>query len=186
LVAVIARPFAWLSLLLFAACGASHAQAFDPARSRIGFDVHTRIGSAVRGTFPVFDGRVDTLADGRRQVRLRLSTRDLVIGDSARYTRLARGPQLFDSERHPSIEFVSEPYAPDLARSGGMLEGRLRMHGVERREQFVLAPAACDAPGRDCPILATGRVSRDDYGLDGWRWALADRVRFRIDVRFVD
>jgi polyisoprenoid-binding protein YceI len=119
-------------------------------------------------------------------VHLRLSARDLVIGDSARYTRLARGPQLFDSERHPLIEFDSDPYPPALARSGGTLEGRLRMHGVERRESFVLEPARCDRPGHDCPILASGRVSRDDYGLDGWRWALADRVRFRIDVRFAD
>ncbi|WP_162301465.1 YceI family protein [Cognatilysobacter segetis] len=180
------RIHAWLLPVLFAACGASHAQAFDASRSRIDFDVRTRIGAAVKGRFPVFDGRVDTLADGRHQVHLRLSARDLVVGDSPRYTRLARGPQLFDSERHPTIDFDSDPYPPALAREGGTLEGRLRMHGVERRERFVLAPAACARPGRECPILATGRVSRDDYGLDGWRWALADRVRFRIDVRFVD
>ncbi|WP_187770770.1 YceI family protein [Cognatilysobacter lacus] len=176
-------PFFLLAVLL-AACGASHAQAFDPARSRIDFDVHTRIGSPVRGRFPAFDGRLDTLADGRQQVRLRLSARDLVIGTSARYTRLARGPQLFDAARYPSIDFVSDPYPPALARTGGALEGRLRMHGVERREHFVLAPATCDRPGQGCPILAIGRVSRDDYGLDGWRWALADSVGFRIDVRF--
>jgi polyisoprenoid-binding protein YceI len=185
-VAVTGRIHAWLLPVLFAACGASHAQAFDPARSRINFDVHTRVGTAVRGQFPVFEGRVDTLADGRHQVHLRLSARDLVIGESARYTRLARGPQLFDSENHPVIEFDSDPYAPALARDGGALEGRLRMHGVEHRERFVLAPAGCDRPGVDCPILATGRVSRHDYGLDGWRWALADPVRFRIDVRLVD
>ena len=71
--------------------------------------MHTRVGSLVRGTFPVFEGRVDTLADGRHQVRFRLSARDLRIGDSTYYTRLARGPQLFDAERHPVIEFVSEP-----------------------------------------------------------------------------
>lgn len=180
------RSVARLLPLLLAACTACHAQAFDHAHSRIDFDVHTRIGSPVYGRFPVFDGRVDTLADGRRQVHLWLSARDLVIGNSARYTRLARGPQLFDSERHPRIEFDSDPYPPALAQSGGMLEGRLRMHGVERRERFVLAPATCARPGHECPILATGRVSRDDYGLEGWRWALADRVRFRIDARFAD
>ncbi|WP_462114671.1 YceI family protein [Lysobacter xanthus] len=173
-----------LASVLLAACGPCGAQAFDPARSRIEFDVHTRVGSAVKGRFPVFDGRVDTLADGRRRVRLRMSARDLEIAGSPRYTRLARGPQLFDAERHPVIEFISEPYTPELAMRGGALAGELRLHGTARRERFELAPATCDAPGRACPILATGRVSRDDYGLDGWRWALADRVRFRLDVRF--
>ncbi|HEY4559445.1 MAG TPA: YceI family protein [Lysobacter sp.] len=173
-------------VLALLACGACHAQALDASRSRIDFDVHTRIGSSVRGRFPVFEGRVDALPDGRRQVRLRLSTRDLEVGESTRYTRLARGPQLFDAERHPVIEFVSEPFAPELVHHGGTLAGRLRMRGIERTERFELVPAACERPGHDCPILATGRVSRDDYGLDGWRWALADRVRFLLNVRFAD
>lgn len=173
-----------LTLLLLLACGAVRAQAIEPARSRIDFDVQTRIGAAVRGRFPVFEGRVDTLDDGRRQVHLRLSARDLTVGGSARNTRLARGPQLFDAARYPTIEFTSDPYPADLSRTGGVLEGRLRMHGVERRERFLLQRATCERPGHDCPILASGRVSRDDYGLEGWRWALADRVRFRLHVRF--
>ena len=180
------RVFAALASALLLACGACHAQALDAARSRIDFDVRTRIGSVVRGRFPVFDGRVDTLPDGRRQVRLRLSTRDLEVGDSTRYTQLARGPQMFDAERHPVVEFVSEPYPPERVHHGGMLQGRLRLRGVERDERFELVPAACDRPGHECPIHATGRVSRDDYGLDGWRWALADRVRFHLNVRFAD
>ena len=180
------RRAAFPLLSLLALAGACRAQAIDPARSRVEFDVHTRVGSLVRGTFPVFEGRVDTLADGRHQVRFRLSARDLQIGESTYYTRLARGPQLFDAERHPVIEFVSEPYPEALGRSGGALDGYLRLHGTERRERFLLAPATCARPGHECPILATGRVSRDDYGLTGWRWALADRVRFRLDVRFAD
>lgn len=180
-----ARIAALLFPVLVAATGACPAQAIDVARSRIEFDVHTRLGALVRGRFPVFEGRVDTLADGRRQVRLRLSARDLTVGTSDYYARLARGPQLFDAERHPWIEFVSEPYPATVARSGGALDGELRMHGAAHRERFELAPATCDRPGHECPVLASGRVSRDDYGLTAWRWALADRVRFRLNVLFV-
>jgi len=183
---VSAARIACCGLVLLAACSASHAQALDIARSRIDFDVQTRLGATVSGRFPAFDGRVDTLADGRRQVRFRLSTRELVVGDSARYTRMARSPQLFDSAQYPAIEFESDPFPAQLAHTGGAMNGELRMHGVARRERFVLAPAACAQPGHDCPIVASGRVSRKAYGLDGWRWALADRVRFRLDVRFVD
>ncbi|WP_407908361.1 YceI family protein [Lysobacter claricitrinus] len=175
-----------VALLLGFACGRSAAQALDVTRSRIDFDIHTRIGSPVRGRFPVFEGRVDTLVDGRRQVHLRLAARQLRVGNSDYYTRLARGPQLFDVERYPDIEFTSDPFPSAFAHDGGRMEGVLRMHGVEHREGFDLAAATCARPGYDCPILASGRVSRDDYGLDGWRWALADRVRFQLNVLFVD
>lgn len=174
-----------LLLAALAASAPAAAQVLDTA-SRVEFDVRTRIGSLVRGRFPRFEGRVETLPDGRRQVRLRLSTAAVVVDGAARNTTLARGPALFDAARHPWIEFVSEPYPEDLARRGGALRGRLRMRGVERTEAFMLAPTPCARPGHDCPVLAQGRVSRDHYGLKGWRWMLADRVRFRLHVRFAE
>lgn len=174
------------ALIALALAGPAAAQAFDPARSRIEFDVRTRLGPLVHGDFPAFEGRVETLPDGRHRVHLRLDARAVRVVDSPRYTALARGPQLFDAARHPWVEFVSEPYPADLARSGGALPGRLRMRGVERAERFELDPAPCATPGTGCTVLAHGRVSRDDYGLGGWRWALADRVRFRLHVRFHD
>lgn len=162
------------------------AQAIDPARSRIEFEVRTRFGPMVRGRFPDHAGRVETLPDGRHRVHVRLAAAAVTVAGPARYTALARGPQLFDVERHPVIEFVSEPYPADLARTGGALPGRLRLRGVERAERFSLAAAACARPGQDCPVIASGRIDRDDYGLEGWRWALADTVRFRLHVRFDD
>lgn len=176
------------ALLLFAALAAAPAaaQTIDPARSRIEFDVRTRVGALVRGRFPRFEGRVDTLPDGRHQVRFRLAAADIAVDGARRYTDLARGPAMFDAGRHPWVEFVSEPYPADLAQRGGVLHGRLRMRGVERREAFTLTATPCARAGHDCPVLAQGRVSRDHYGLHGWRWALADRVRFRLHVRFAD
>jgi hypothetical protein len=32
-------------------------------------------------------------------------------------------------------------------------------------------------------VIAQGSVSRADYGLESWRWALVDEVRFRLRVR---
>lgn len=166
--------------------GSTAAQAIDPARSRVEFDVRTRLGPMVRGRFPDYAGRVETLPDGRHRVRVRLAAAAVIVAGPARYTALARGPQLFDVDRHPEIEFVSEPYPADLARTGGALPGRLRLRGVERTERFTLAPSGCARPGHDCPVIASGRIDRDDYGLEGWRWALADTVRFRLHVRFDD
>ncbi len=156
---------------------------FDPAHTRFGFELRTRWGQKVSGTFPRYDGEVVVLPDGRQQVRIRLATAAVEVADSERYTTIARGEGFFDAQRHPLIEFVSEPHPAALAHHGGRLRGRLSMHGTSRIETFVLLPSPCARPGEDCDVVAAGSVSRDAFGLDGWKMALADRVRFSLRVR---
>lgn len=160
-------------------------QGFDPLHTRFSFELRTRWGQKVAGEFPRYDGEVNVLADGRHQVRIRLATGAVVVGDSERYTRMARGERFFAAERYPYIEFLSEPHPADLVRTGGVLRGRLTLHGISRMESFVLAPGACARPGEDCDAVAHGSVSRDDYALDGWQFALGDRVRFTMQVRLL-
>ncbi|MBW8807962.1 MAG: YceI family protein [Lysobacter sp.] len=188
---------AWASAAVIAAppaAGPSHAleqrpgearsiETFDPEHTRFSFELRTRWGQKVTGQFPRYDGELSVLADGRHQVRIRLAAGAVVVGDSERYTRLARGERFFNAPRYPYIEFLSEPHSPDLARTGGALRGRLTLHGVSRMETFILIPATCAKPGEDCDGIAHGSVSRDDYGLDGWQLALGDRVRFTMQVR---
>ncbi|WP_187313317.1 YceI family protein [Lysobacter capsici] len=162
---------------------ARSVETFDPEHTRFSFELRTRWGQKVAGQFPRYDGELTVLADGRHQVRIRLAAGAVVVGDSERYTRLARGERFFNAPRYPYIEFLSEPHSPDLARTGGPLRGRLTLHGVSRMETFILAPATCAKPGEDCDGIAHGSVSRDDYGLDGWQLALGDRVRFTMQVR---
>lgn len=158
-------------------------QGFDPEHTRFSFELRTRWGQRISGEFPRYDGEVTTLADGRHQVRIRLATASVVVGESERYARMARGERFFNAPVYPFIEFLSEPHAADLVRTGGALRGRLTLHGVSRMETFILAPATCAKPGEDCDAIAHGSVSRDDYDLDGWQLALGDRVRFTMQVR---
>lgn len=159
---------------------------FDPAHTRFGFELRTRWGQRVAGEFPKYEGEVTHLPDGRHKVRIVLSTAGVVVSDSPRYTSVARGPSFFDAARFPYIEFVSDPHPESLIRTGGRMRGRLSMHGVSRVETFYLDPAECDAPGKDCDVVAGGSISRDEYGLDGWHFALVDRVRFSLRVRVLE
>ena len=159
------------------------AQALDPARSRIEFQLRTRWGQTITGHFPRYDGEVVQLPDGRHEVRIRLATASVEVEGSRRYTRFARGARFLDAERHPWVEFRSDPYPVELVRNGGALPGTLSMHGVSRREAFMLEPSACERPARDCDVVAQGRVLRTDYGVESWRWALTDDVNFRLRVR---
>ena len=154
--------------------------------SRFEFALFTRWGQEFTGRFPQVQGDIVALPDGRRQVRITLPTADVEIIDHPRYTRFARGPRFFDVARFPDVQFVSEPYTLQLLTDGGVLAGRLRMHGVQRRERFTFEPGTCDRPGRGCDIVARGTVQRANYDIDGWSMALRDEVRFTMRVRLRD
>lgn len=175
-----------MCLVLLAACAGALAQVpvagIDPA-SRCDFVLTTRWGKALQGRFGQAAGEVEELADGRRQVRLRIDARSVEILDHPRYTAITRGPRFFDVARYPDLQFSSDPYPPQLLRDGGAMHGVLRIHGVQRRARFQLQPSACESPGRDCDIIATGSVRRGDFDLDGWRVALREEVRFQLRVR---
>lgn len=162
------------------------AQAFDPAGSRFGFELHSRWGEVITGDFPRFEGAVEQLPDGRHRVRLRLDSASVEVPGSARYTRFARSAGFLDAKHHPWVEFRSEPFPADLVQRGGTVRGTLSLRGVSRAEALVVDPARCARPGRDCDALAQGIIRRTDYGMVSWRWALRDEVRFTLRVRVQD
>lgn len=173
------------------ACAAVPAQepvsaqrSFDAQHTRFRFDVRTRWGQHIGGTFPRHEGALTRLADGRQRVRVRLDARAVQVAGPARYTTHARGPKFFDSARHADIEFVSDPHPPALLRDGGALRGTVLLHGQRRAETFAVEPSRCARPGEDCDIVARGRVSRAAYGMDAWSVALADAVLFTLRVRY--
>jgi polyisoprenoid-binding protein YceI len=159
------------------------AAMIDPAASSIGFTLKTRWGKTLVGTFPRYDGEIAALPDGRHQVRLSLSARDVEIAGSSTFTRLTRGDGFFDADRFPRVEYVSDPYHAALTRDGGRLGGELIIRGVRRREVFTIRPAVCERPGVECDVVASGSIDRNDYGVDRWGFALSSRVVFTLRVR---
>jgi polyisoprenoid-binding protein YceI len=156
---------------------------FDKELSWLGFEVRTRFGQQMVGEFPRYDGVVEHLPDGRHRVRLRVATSEARIPDRPRYTGWMRGQSFFDAMRHPWMEFLSEPYAPELLRTGGPLKGQLSLRGAVREEELQVAPAGCARPGLDCDIQVGGDIERADYGMREWQFALADEVRLEVRVR---
>lgn len=177
--------FGWLVLLCLLSWPGA-AQPFDPVHTRFGFELRTRWGQRVVGTFPRYQGEVVRLPDGRHQVRIQLATDAVEVAGSPGYTALARGEGFFDAAQYPLIEFVSAPSSNAFLHDGGPLRGRLSIHGVARDETFTLRPSECARPGLDCDVVAQGSVRRDDYGLDGWQLALRNQVRFILRVRLRD
>jgi polyisoprenoid-binding protein YceI len=175
----------WLiaSLAASATDAAGPSQVIDPAASQISFTLTTRWGQTLQGRFPHYQGEVASTGDDHRQVRLRLSTRDVEILGHPSYTRLTRGSGFFDARHFPQVEFVSDAYPSALLRSGGALTGTLSIRGIRHREVFVVSPATCARPARDCDVVATGSIDRSNYGMGRWDFALSSQVRFDLRVR---
>ncbi|MGO3127172.1 MAG: YceI family protein [Luteimonas sp.] len=182
-------------LCLSAACAApafastdvpGQTLAMDLKRSEIGFSLKTRWGQQLEGRFDDWRGDITVLADGRHQVRLILDAESVEIIDSRAYTRITRGPGVFDVARYPEIRFVSDPFPATLARDGGEMTGILSIRGVQRREIFRIAAAACARPGLDCDVVGEGDVRRSQYAMDRWGYALADQVRFTLRIRALE
>ena len=170
------------ALALFSAATAAAAE-IRARDSEVGFSLVTRWGEVVDGRFPVFQGHLNELEDGRRQVRLRLSAADVEILGNLRHTHLTRGRGFFEAERYPTITFVSDPFDPSLLAEGGELAGVLHIRDVSRREAFTMLPSACGRPAVDCPVLAAGLVDRADFGMTRWSFAIGRKVRFQLRIR---
>lgn len=166
-----------------ATASAAHATEIDQQHTRIGFTLKTRWGQTLRGQFPRYSGRIETLDDGRHRVHLRMSAKDVEIVGHANYTDMTRGRGFFEADRFPEVEFVSEPYPSALIAQGGKLAGELTIRDVRRRETFVIERSACARPAYDCDVVASGSVRRTDYGVDRWTFAVSDHVRFTLRLR---
>lgn len=169
-----------------AATGPDSVIALDTRRSDIGFSLKTRWGQQLEGRFDDWRGDILVLPDGRHQVRLVLDAESVEIIDSRAYTRITRGPGVFDVARFPEIRFVSDPFPATLPRDGGEMTGVLSIRGVQRRETFRITAATCVRPAVDCDVLGEGDVRRSQYAMDRWGYALADQVRFTLRIRALD
>jgi len=168
------------------ATGPDRTLALDLERSDIGFSLKTRWGQQLEGRFDKWRGDITVLPDGRHQVRLVLDAESVEIVDSRAYTRITRGPGVFDVDRFPEVSFVSDPYPATLAREGGEMTGLLRIRGVQHRETFRIDAATCPRPAVDCDVVGAGDVRRSRYAMDRWGYALADQVRFTLRIRALE
>ena len=155
---------------------------FDAERSRIDFHLSALGVIRLDGRFERFHGQVGIDDSGSPQVHLVVIAGSLHM-DNPRHRDWARSPEFFDVDRHPQVEFRSDPLPDGLLEHGGPLTGTLRVRGIDRPARFDLEPGRCSTPGDRCEIAVAGTIRRSDYGMQSRRLALSDRVHLRM--RFV-
>jgi polyisoprenoid-binding protein YceI len=133
----------------------------------------------IRGRFERITGVLQPDADGRLVVDARVAMDSLAM-DSPRLRRWVLEEEFFDAARYPTMQFVSVPVPRAMLDEGGTLEGRLTLRGVTRPVRFELLPARCTADA--CMIQARGQLRRSEFGMDGHRAVLSDRVELALSI----
>jgi len=172
----------WLWGLLWVPLALPASEQIDTQHSRAQIAVRMRWWQTLDCNLQHFEGALDTLPDGRQQVTVRLDVRSLEIEGSASFTRWAQSEEFFDIRRYPWVVFVSAPFAPNVLREGGVLDGEVFLRGKFGPVRFTVKPAQCPRPGFECAIEASGAVSRRAFGMTTRLFVVRDKVKIRFSV----
>ena len=184
-----------LVLLALAVTGADRVMAQQATAQSVQLDTQRSSGSfrvrllwllAVNGEFGRIAGEVrrDRFRDSLR-VDVRVDAASLRMANP-RQESLARSAEFFDVARHPQIEFASAAFGRQRLRGGGELPGLLTVRGIAQPVSLTLLPADCVRPARDCPLRVRGSIRRSQFGMDGHRATLADKVELDLRIYLRD
>lgn len=97
----------------------------------------------------------------------------------------ARGPQFFEVDKYPSIDFKSSRFVFDEDKLKSV-EGNLTMVGKTRPVALIINDSQCVAaveqePAR-CRAVAELRVKRSTFGMTAWSHTVGEEVTIRIVI----
>jgi polyisoprenoid-binding protein YceI len=166
--------------------------ALDSAHTTVAFTVRHLGISKVRGTFERVEARLtlgDTLEESTLTARVDLSSVD--TGSPDRDAHL-RGPDFFDIESHPTMDYTSTAIREDGA-GGYLVDGVLALNG--RRNPLTLAVEFHGTEtypmdgSTHAGFTATAALSRKEYGMEfnvpmaAGGVVIGDRVSIDLEVQ---
>lgn len=137
----------------------------DPMHSTVGFAVAHMVINTVHGKFNEFTGTLALENNKLQSAKGVIQTKSVDTGVAMRDTDL-RSPNFFDTEKYPTITFVSKRVG---TRNGeAELVGDFTMHGVTKE---ISLPVKLKGPIKDpwgndrIGFEAKTKLSRKEYGL---------------------
>lgn len=169
-------------LFAFASQTAYH---IEPDASQAVFLVRLFWLDKVSGHFTHVDGDVAPGAQPDSWVVNATIPVDSVAMPSPRMREWLLAPSFFDAEHHPTIHFVSNPFALTELDRGGTLTGYLTLRGVTAPIHFIVEPEHCTEAHdvtTPCTILLRGNLRRSTYGMSSDRLAISDTVDLNLSI----
>ena len=183
------RGRAWLAAgIMVATCipaASAGTYTIDPRDTTANFDVRFLGLVPLHGKFLRTTGTLvydRPTRQGSIDVRIDATT---LVSDNARAQALARGPEFFEVEKYPSIEFRSSRFVFDASRLK-FIEGSLTLVGNTQPVVLTVTDSGCDVateqePGR-CHADAELVVRRSAFGIRAWARTVSEEVMIRIAI----
>lgn len=106
-----------------------------------------------------------------------------LAANSARAEAAARGPNFFDVEKYPRMDFKSSRFVFDRNRLHA-IEGTLTLTGAARPVTLLVNHATCKAAFQQeppvCRAEAVLKLKRSAFGMKAWSHSIGDDVTIRI------
>lgn len=152
----------------------------DAARTTVEFQIAALWILRRSGRFDHIDGTLDIAAGGdSAQIRVRIEVDSVTMKDPD-HVELLLSPAFFDADRHPWIEFESEPFALS-GQSPLALPGHLTVRGIRQQVVFNLDLRQCQpGPPAPCKVIVDGVLQRSRFGMTEYRRTLAEAVHLKI------
>jgi len=176
------------ALLLLPASGlnsTANAAQIDSGSSLASFTIHPRLPIPSQGRFESLRGSLIAQPIQKWKVEVQVDARKLSFKGPQWLARMARSEDFLDAEKHPNIQFTSEPFSKTLLEKGGELQGLLLLRGQQKTVRFHIEKSACARPGYDCELIVNGSVMRREFGMQAYRFSIKDNVDFEFRIRLM-
>ncbi|HEY1695377.1 MAG TPA: YceI family protein [Polyangiaceae bacterium] len=167
----------------------------DRTHSEISFTVRHMVFAKVRGQFKDWEAKLtyDPVDPSKSSLRVEVATASIDTREAKRDEHLRSG-DFFESEKYPSMVFVSKRVQPAGAGKYTVL-GDLTLHGVTKEISLEVEETG---RGKDpwgnsrLGFSAKGALNRSDFGLK-WNQALetggmlvSDKVEIEVETQVVE
>ncbi|RYG04211.1 MAG: polyisoprenoid-binding protein [Chitinophagaceae bacterium] len=168
----------------------------DPVHTQIQFKVRHMMISTVTGSFSDYEGTVETEEEDFMKAKVNFSAEvgSLSTGSAERDAHL-KGPEFFDSAKHPLITFKATKYESVDDDGSYELYGDLTVKGVTRslRLDVEFGGVVKDPWGNTkAGFTINGKINRKDFGLE-WNVVteaggilVGEEVKIALEVQLIE
>lgn len=178
--------------LLWVGAAAAARYEIDPKETRTTYETKYLGFIPVRGVFERMSGVLSyepskPIGEREAAIHVIIDTTSLrpTNFDSESKRRMLRGPEFFDVDRFPTIEFKSSRFRYEDGKLIA-IDGDITLLGVSKPASLKVSKSGCEAAVSTRPARCTASteltVKRFDFGMKSWSGTVSDDVTIAVEL----